>query len=53
MLKTFALIAVTSMGDGWVLDYSLSYEDCVIALEDFTHSNIFVEGVTLICEKEN
>jgi hypothetical protein len=52
MLKTFALIAITSMSDGWVLDYDLSYDDCILAIEDFSHSTIFADGVVLTCEEE-
>lgn len=53
---TFTLIAslnVELYGESWVLDYGLTYEACRAALIDFTHSNIFANGVILTCEKES
>lgn len=52
---TFALIAtleINNYDESWVLDYNLSKHDCHMAMMDFSHASIFVNGVILSCEIE-
>lgn len=57
MLKTFALVAITRLGDGgsegWVIDFNLTEEDCKVALEVMAPEAEAQGWLELRCEEEN